>query len=162
MADRKELTIYTLHRSHTYVQDRQFNDRQKRVTYLHTTQKSYIRAGQTIQWPTEKSYLSTHYTEVIHTCWTDKSMADRKELTIYTLHRSHTYVLDRQFNGRQKRVNYLHTTQNSYIRAGQAIQWPTEKSQLCTHSTEVIHTCWTDNSMADRKELTIYTLHRSH
>ena len=55
MADRKELTIYTLHRSHTYVQDRQFNGQQKRVNYLHTTQKSYIRAGQTIQWPTEKS-----------------------------------------------------------------------------------------------------------
>ena len=84
--------------------DRQFNGRQKRVNYLHTTQKSYIRAGQTIQWPTEKS------------------------VTIYTLHRSHTYVLDRQFNGRQKRVNYLHTTQKSYIRAGQTIQWPTEKS----------------------------------
>ena len=79
MADRKELTIYTLHRSHTYVLDRQFNGR-------------------------------------------------RKELTIYTLHRSHTYVLDRQFNGRQERVNYLHTTQKSYIRAGQTIQWPTEKS----------------------------------
>ena len=55
MADRKELTIYTLHRSHTYVQDRQFNGRQKRANYLHTTQKSQIRAGQTIQWPTEKS-----------------------------------------------------------------------------------------------------------
>jgi hypothetical protein len=41
---------------------------------------------------------------------------------------SHTYVLDRQFNGRQKRVNYLHITQKSYIRAGQTIQWPTEKS----------------------------------
>ena len=54
MANRKELTIYTLHRSHTYVQDRQFNDRQKRVTYLHTTQKSCTRAGHTIQWPTEK------------------------------------------------------------------------------------------------------------
>ena len=78
MADRKELTIYTLHRSH-------------------------------------------------NTCRTDNSMADRKELTIYTLHRSHTYVQDRQFNGRQKRVNYLHTTQKSYIRAGQTIQWPTEK-----------------------------------
>jgi hypothetical protein len=102
------------------------------------------------------------YDLVIHTYRTDNSMADRKELTIYALHRSHTYVQDRQFNGRQKRVNYLHTTQKSYIRAGQTIQWPTEKSQLCTHSTEVIHTCWTDNSMADRKELTIYTLHRSH
>jgi hypothetical protein len=86
MAYRKELTIYTLHRSHTYVQDRQFNGRHKRVNYLHTT-------------------------EVIHTCRTDNSMADRKELTIYTLHRSHTYVQDRQFNGRQKRVNYLHTTE---------------------------------------------------
>ena len=128
MADRKELTIYTLHRSHRYVQDRQFNARQKRVNYLHTIQKSYIRAGQTIQWSTEKSQLSTHYTEVIHTCWTDNSMADRKELTIYTLHRNHTYVQDRQFNGREKRVNYLHTTQKSYIRAGQTIQWPTEKS----------------------------------
>ena len=162
MADKKDLTIYTLHRSHTYVQDRQFNGRQKRVNYLHITQKSYIRAGQTIQWLTEKSQLSPHYSEVIHTCWTDISMADRKELTISTLHRSHTYVLDRQFNGRQKRVNYLHTTHNSYILAGQTFQWPTVKSQLCTHSTEVIHTCWTDNSMADRKELTIYTLHRSH
>jgi hypothetical protein len=95
MADRKELTINTLHRSHTYVQDIQFNGRQKRVNYLHTTQKSYIRAGQTIQWPTEKCLLSTHYTEVIHTCRTEKSMADRKELTIYKLHRSHTYVQDR-------------------------------------------------------------------
>ena len=113
MADRKELTIYTLHRSHKYVQDRQFNGRQKRVNYLHTTQKSYIRAGQTIQWPTEKSQLCTHSTEVIHTCWTDNSMAERKELTIYTLHRSHKYVQDRQFNGRQKSVNYLHTTQKS-------------------------------------------------
>ena len=62
-------------------------------------------------------------------------MADRKELTIYTLHRSHTYVLDRLFNGRQKRVNYLHNTQKSYIRTGQTIQWPTEKSQLYTHYT---------------------------
>ena len=113
MADRKELTIYTLHRSHTYVHDRQFNGRQKRVNYLHTTQKSYIRAGQTIQWPTEKSQLSTPYTEFIHTCRTDNSMADRKESTMYTLHRSHTYVLDRQFNGRKERVNYLHTTQKS-------------------------------------------------
>ena len=52
---------------------------------------------------------------------TENSMADRKESTIYTLHRSYTYVLDRQFNGRQKRVNYLHTTQKSYIRAGQTI-----------------------------------------
>ena len=152
MADRKELTIYTLHRSHTYVLDRLFNGRQKRVNYLHNTQKSYIvldrqfngrqkrvnyihtthnsyiRAGQTIQRPTEKCLLSTHYTEVINTCRTENSMADRKELTIYTLHRSHTYVLDRQFNGRQKRVNYLHTTQKSYIRAGQTIQWPIEKS----------------------------------
>ena len=162
MADRKGLTIYTLHRSHTYVQDIQFNGRQKRVNYLHTTQKSYIRTGQTIQWPTEKSQLSTHYTEYIHTCRTGNSMADRKESTMYTLHRSHTYVLDRQFNGRQERVNYLHTTQKSYIRAGQIIQWPTKKSQLSTQYTEVIHTCWTDNSIADRKELTIYTLHRSH
>jgi hypothetical protein len=75
-------------------------------------------------------------------------MADRKGLTIYTLYKSHTYVLDRQFNGRRKRVNYLHTTQKSYIREGQTIQWPTEKSQLSTHYTEVIHTCWTYNSMA--------------
>ena len=97
------LTIYTLHRSHIYVLDRQINGRQKRVNYLHTTQKSYIRAGQTIQWPTEKSQLSTHYIEVIHTCWTDNSMADRKELSIYTLHRSHTYVQDRQFNGQNKK-----------------------------------------------------------
>ena len=82
MADRKELAIYTLHRSHTYVQDRQFNGGQKRVNYLHTTQKSYIRTGQTIQWPTEKSQLSTHYTQFIHTCRTDNSMADRKVLTI--------------------------------------------------------------------------------
>ena len=103
MADRKELTIYTQHRSHTYVVDRQFNSRQKRVNYLHTT-------------------------EIIHTCRTYNSMADRKEVAIYTLHRSHTYVQDRQFNGRKKRVNYLHTTQKSYIRAGQTIQWPTEKS----------------------------------
>jgi hypothetical protein len=88
-------------------------------------------------------------------------MVDRKELTIYTLHRSHTYVLDRQFSGRQKRVNYLHTTQKSYIRAGQTIQWPTEKSQLSTHYIEVIHTCWTDNSMADRKELTISAIELS-
>ena len=55
MADRKELTNYTQHRSHKYVQDRQFNCRQKRANYLHTTQKSQIRAGQIIQWPTEKS-----------------------------------------------------------------------------------------------------------
>ena len=55
MADRKELTIYTLHRSHKYVQDRKFNGRQKRANYLHTTLKSQIGAGQTIQWPTEKS-----------------------------------------------------------------------------------------------------------
>ena len=110
MADRKELSLHRMC-------NRQFNGRQKRVNYLHTTQKSYIRAGQTIQWPTEKS--STIYTEVIHTCRTDSSTGR---------HRSHTYVLDRQFNGRQKRVNYLHTTQKSYIRAGQTIQWPTEKS----------------------------------
>jgi hypothetical protein len=76
---------------------------------------------------TGKSQLSTHYTEVINTCRADNAMADRKESTIYTLQRSHTYVLDRQFNGRQKRVNYLHTTQKSYIRAGETIQWPTEK-----------------------------------
>ena len=128
MADRKELTIYTLHRSHTYVLDRQFNGRQERVNYLHTTQKSYIRAGQTIQWPTEKSQLSTHYIEVIRACRTDNSMADRKELTIYTLHRIHTYVQDRKYNDRQKRVNYLHITQKSYICGGQTMQWPTEKS----------------------------------
>jgi hypothetical protein len=79
---------------------------------------------------TGKSQLSTHYTEVIHTCRADNAMADRKESTIYTLQRSHTYVLDRQFNGRQKRDNYLHTTQKSYIRAGETIQWPTEKRQL--------------------------------
>jgi hypothetical protein len=60
MADKKDLTIYTLHRSHTYVQERQFNGRQKRFNYLHTTQKSYIRPEQTIQWPTEKiNYLHT-------------------------------------------------------------------------------------------------------
>ena len=105
MADRKELTIYTLHYIeviHTCRTDNSMTDRQELPIYTHA--------------------------EVIHTCWTYNSMADRKELTIYTLHRSHTYVLDRQFNGRQKRVYYLHTTQKSYIRAGQTIQWPTEKS----------------------------------
>jgi thioredoxin-related protein len=50
-------------------------------------------------------------------------MADRKELTIYTLHRSHTDVLDRQFNGRQKRVNYLHTTQKTKDRASRTFQY---------------------------------------
>jgi hypothetical protein len=117
MADKKELAINTLQRSHTYVQDRQFNGRQKRVNYLHTTQKSYTRAGQTIQWQTEKSQLSTHYTEFIHTSRTDNSMADGKESTIYTLHRSHTYVLDRQFNGRPFRwsieLSVLHVCMNS-------------------------------------------------
>ena len=62
-------------------------------------------------------------------------MADRKELTIYTQHRSHKYVQDRQFNGRQKRVNYLHTTQKSYIRAGQTIQLR-QKSANYLHTTQ--------------------------
>ena len=85
MADRKELTIYTLHRSHTYVQDRQFNGRQKRVNYLHTTQKSYIRAGQTIQWPTEKSQLSTHYTSYIRA---EQKIQWPTEKSIYTTQKS--------------------------------------------------------------------------
>ena len=47
MADGKELTIYTLHRSHKYVQARQFNGRQKELTiYTLHSSHTYVQDRQ--------------------------------------------------------------------------------------------------------------------
>ena len=98
--------------------------------FVHSLMISWTMAfGKKKKKKKKKKSIKKYLTEVKSNLWWKlfQKRVMRTKIDIYVFI-CHTYVQDRQFNCRQKRANYLHTTQKSQIRAGQIIQWPTEKS----------------------------------